>query len=1117
MKQVDAEVSFPQLEEKILEYWKERDVFQRSMDPQGVQKPIKENAGSGGTPDVRPDYVFYDGPPFATGLPHYGNLLPGTIKDVVGRFFTMKGYHVDRRFGWDCHGVPVEFEIQKTLNLHGSKAIKEYGIAEFNEECRKIVLRYTQQWREFVERSGRWVDFDREYRTMDLEYMESIWWVVKSLWDRGLIYEGFKCVPYSWAINTPLSNFEANLNYKVVQDPAVVLRFPIIEDGRYREVLGELIPAGVKAVFYAWTTTPWTLPSNMALAVGEGVRYLLVLSKRLNEVAILGKNLAPKFFAGLEIADGTPGCCDSTGSSPKMTADSDCVILGEVSGSDLLNLQYEPLFPYFEHCREQNAFRVYPGSFVTEDDGTGVVHLASFGEDDLKVFLERNIPIIDPVDDDGNFTAEVPDFAGMNVKDADPEIIRALKQSGKLVDHRTVDHSYPFCWRTDTPLIYKAISSWFVKVESFRDQLLHLNSTIHWVPEHLRDGRMGKWLEGARDWAISRNRFWGTPLPIWRCDSCGAIECMGSIAELEKKTDAKITDLHRHFIDHLCFPCSRGSAECPGEMKRIPEVLDCWFESGSMPYAQTHYPFENKESFEASFPADFIAEGLDQTRGWFYTLEVLSAALFGRPAFRNVVVNGIVLAEDGKKMSKSLKNYPPPELVMGEFGADAMRLYLLSSAATRAEELRFSKNGVREVVRQHLLPLWNAYNFFVTYGLVDGWTPDLAPKVPSSNILDRWIVSKVCSLVQGVDGALSSYHLYAAAQPILDFIDQLTNWYIRLNRRRFWSEAKLEQDMDKLQAYATLHRVLLAFVRVLAPLAPFISEEIFLNLSKGVKEIECDSVHLTRFPEVEEFVGATIDRELEEAMVFFEDVIELGRSIRSEQNIRGRQPLNCLTIIHPRREVLDRVKILENYIQEELNVKRVEFSQDESNFIELEAKLNTRDLGKILGPKLGSDGMKQLRDKIAALSTEDVRSLEMGNSLELCGIQLKASDLVIRRQAKLEGEAVKSSGKITVALDTQVSDSLLLEGLAREFVNRVQRLRKEFDFQVADRIVLSFMTAHTKVRDAIMEHKPYIMGETLAIELIEVAERESLTVAGMRTEVQEIDDKVIVIGLCVAL
>ncbi|MCC6953830.1 MAG: isoleucine--tRNA ligase [Deltaproteobacteria bacterium] len=1088
MKDVDTNVSFPAVERDILQYWKANDIFQRSMAPN-----LATTLGQGEHGEKRKAFVFYDGPPFATGLPHYGNILAGLIKDVIGRFFTMKGYYVERRFGWDCHGLPVEFEMQKQLQLNGAKEIREYGIAKFNEACRGIVLQYTEEWKRFVERSGRWVDMDHSYRTMDLDFMESIWWVIRRLWDRGLLYEGAKCVPYSFGLSTPLSNFEVNLNYKDVQDPAVTVRATLLTDVRTK--FGFSDAPNWPAAVYIWTTTPWTLPSNLAMAVGPELEYVFVANPANKELVLMSKTLAPNHFPTLE--------------SKEQHADGAPYIVGTVRGSDLVGLEYSPFFPHFESKRAEGGFQIYPGDFVSEEDGTGVVHLASFGEDDVAVFVKYGLPIVDPLDENACFTDAVPEFAGLNVKDADPKVIAWLKERGALVQHRTIEHSYPFCYRTQTPLIYRSISTWFVKVEEIRDELVQMNQLVHWVPEHIRDGRMGKWLEGSRDWAISRNRFWGTPIPIWRCESCAQILCVGSVDELRDLTRAEITDIHSHFVDELTFPCGK----CQGVMRRVPEVLDCWFESGSMPYAQAHYPFEGKEKFERNFPADFIGEGLDQTRGWFYTLLVLSTALFGRPAFKNVIVNGIILAEDGKKMSKSLKNFPPPDEVMEEIGADALRLYLLSSAVTRGEEIRFSKNAVRDVVRQTVLPLWNAYNFLVTYARVDGWTPANRLAESSPNLLDRWILSKMATLTKGVDAALSSYHLYAAAGPILDFVDQLTNWYIRLNRRRFWAGNLGTEKQDKLHAYTTLHRVLLSFARVLAPLAPFLSEEMFLNLRRGIPELQVDSVHLLPYPSVEEFSDVTIDADLEEAMELFEEVIILGRTIRNDHNLKVRQPLQKITVIHPNGDVLGRLQIFESYIREELNVKSVEYSSDEDSFVSLKAQLNLKLLGRQLGPKLGGEGMQRLREKVETLPTSELRALEAGERVTLEGVELELEHVLLKRVIKPGAEASASSGEVTVVLDTNLTQELRLEGLSREFVNRIQKLRKDLGLSVTDRIMVRYMTACSKLQTALTEQRDYVMRETLAVELTDVRVAGELKATAKSTSSQEIDGKPVVISI----
>ena len=1076
MHPVNNNPSFPEIEKELIKFWEENQTFQKSMSDSA---PTSIEEHSSGAKTKRKEYIFYDGPPFATGLPHYGHLLAGTIKDVVGRYYTMKGYHVDRRFGWDCHGVPVEFEIQKNLDLHGAKAIREYGIGNFNEECRKIVLRYSKEWEKFVKRSGRWVDFERQYRTMDLNYMESIWWVLNKLWQQGLVYEGFKCVPYSTGISTPLSNFEANLNYKNVQDPAITVRAKI----------HNVDQLGLKsdAYLYIWTTTPWTLPSNMAIAVGSEIDYCAV---KINDgLAIVAENRLENYF----------------GEEPEVVA--------KFKGTKLLGLEYQQFFPYFEEERANNAFRVYPGDkFVTDEDGTGLVHMASFGEDDLTVFQANNIKVVDPVDEDGKFEDVVSDFKGLHVKEADSKIIANLKQSGVLVEHKTIEHNYPFCWRTDTPLIYKSISSWFVNVEKFKDDLVKSNSDINWVPAHIKEGRFGNWLGNARDWAISRNRFWGTPIPIWKCENCEQQICLGSVKELEDRTSTKVEDLHSHFIDKLEIPCEKCRLDnVDSKMVRVTQVLDCWFESGAMPYAQAHYPFENKEEFENNFPADFIAEGLDQTRGWFYTLLVLSTALFGKNAFKNVVVNGIILAEDGRKMSKSLKNYPPVDKVMDKHGADALRLYLMSSPATKAEELRFSEEGVKQVLRQTILPLWNSYNFLVTYALVDNWSP--AKVEASENLLDRWILSKVSSLTKGVDSSLSSYQMYSASQPILEFVDQLTNWYIRLNRKRFWSGNTDTQKSDKLKAYSTLHKALLSFVRILAPICPFVSEQIFQNLKLGSSLENFESVHLTPFPVAEE----EIDLELEQAFSLFEDVIVLARTIRNQEGVKLRQPLSTLTVIHANQAELEGLKLLDTYLKDELNIKNVVYTNKEEEFVNLNAKLNTIKHGRTLGPKLGKDGMKELHGKIRALETDELREIEQGSkTLKFMDLDLGSDDILITRAPKKGLKACSSSGQVTISLDLNLTEELKLEGLAREFVNRVQKLRKDYNFSVADRILLKFMTVCPHISKAVNDFSSYIKAETLAIELVEAKEDKDLDVVGSSTHLpsaQEIDDKTVIISM----
>ncbi|NNF70018.1 MAG: isoleucine--tRNA ligase, partial [Acidimicrobiia bacterium] len=654
----DPSVDLPALDQRVLELWDRIDAFSRSVE----QRPPST------------EYTFYDGPPFATGSPHYGHILQGVVKDIVPRYWTMRGHRVERRFGWDTHGLPVEMEVEKQYELSGPRLIEEFGIAEFNEACRSMVQHTTNDWEDITRRIGRWVDFEDDYKTMDPEFMESVWWVMKRLWDKGLIYRDFKVLPYSYGATTPLSNFEANMDYRDVDDPAITVRLAVIEGTG---------PAGAGDHLTIWTTTPWTLPSNLAVAVGEDISYVAVI--------VTDGDHPGRYWVAEELAETVFG--------------EDPVIEARARGRELLGTSYEPPFQYFAEERDRGAFRVIASQDVNTEEGTGLVHMApAYGEADFVSLQAAGLDVlVDPVDAVGDFTEAVPDVAGMNVKAADADLIRLLKESGKIIDHRQIRHSYPFCWRTETPLIYKAIPTWFVNVEAFRDRMVELNKTIHWVPESVGRKRFGNWLAGARDWAISRNRYWGSCIPIWECDSCDELTCIGSREELQERSGVWLDDLHKHFVDDVTFPC----AACDGTARRVPEVLDCWFESGSMPYAQIHYPFENQDRFAQRFPANFIAEGLDQTRGWFYTLLVLSTALFDEAPFRNCVVTGLILAEDGRKMSKSLKNYPNPVHVLDEFGADALRAYLINSPVVKADPLRFSEAGVREVVRTVLLPLWN--------------------------------------------------------------------------------------------------------------------------------------------------------------------------------------------------------------------------------------------------------------------------------------------------------------------------------------------------------------------------------------------------------------------------
>ncbi len=1034
-KSVDPKVSFPKMEEDIVRFWEAERIFEKS---------ISQREGA-------EEFVFYDGPPFATGLPHFGHFVPGTIKDIVPRYKTMRGFRVDRRFGWDCHGLPVENIIEKELGLNSKTDIESYGIANFNEACRAAVLRYVKEWRTIMTRAGRWVDFDHDYKTMDPDYMESIWWVMKSLWDKGLIYEGHYILPYCPRCSTVLSNHELALGgYKDVHDPAITVRFRI---DALPAAFADRGLADGSAYFLAWTTTPWTLPSNLALSLGSDIDYVMV--KDGVERYILAEARLESYYK----------------------EPSKLEILWRKKGAELAGIGYEPLFPYFADARAQGAFVTVTGGHVTTSDGTGIVHTApGFGEDDLEVLKGTGIPTISPIDAECRFTSEVSDYAGVFVKDADKAIMDRLKAEGKLVKREQILHAYPHCWRCSHPLIYRAISSWFVRIEPIKKAMLEANQEIYWLPSHIRDGRFGKWLENARDWAISRNRYWGNPLPIWKCPDCAKTTCFGSRAEVEKVSGVRLTDLHKHFVDTVKVPCS-----CGGTMSRIPEVLDCWFESGSMPYAQVHYPFENKEHFEAHFPADFICEGLDQTRGWFYTLTVLAAGLFGKPSFKACVVNGIVLAEDGKKMSKSLRNFTDPVAVINEFGADALRLFLMNSAVTRGDEIAYSDEGVREVLKGLIIPLWNSYGFYVTYANIDGFTGAAGrSRLEPKNALDRWVLSLCESLVADVTAALEAYDMQRAITPIAEFVDSLNNWYIRRSRRRFWRSAPVGPggDADKEEAYATLARVLERLVLVTAPIMPFVTEEIWRNIrSPGSPE----SIHLAAWPEVD---AGYRDEELERKMASVRHAVSMGRAIRVQNDIKVRQPLKTVHLVT--RDQAERAVLaeMEGILREELNVKQVQFRDNEEELVEYSAKANFR----VLGKELGKD-MKLAAERIEGLSGSEIARLLGGSSIqiEVAGrsLGLTKDKLDIRRSERA-GLKVLNEGTLTVGLDTEIDEELLAEGYVRDLVRGLQNLRKEAGLEVTDRIRLS-VAGDEVLRKALELNMEFARSEVLALAVTWVA------------------------------
>ncbi|MEY2933410.1 MAG: Isoleucine--tRNA ligase [Pseudomonadota bacterium] len=1024
-RRVDARAAFPEQEQQVLALWEELDAFHES-----------NRRRAGGEP-----FVFYDGPPFATGTPHYGHLLTCTIKDIVPRYWNMRGHPVDRRIGWDCHGLPIEALAQDALGLAGTSQILALGVDSFNRQCRQMVLTYVAEWRKTVTRMGRWVDFDRDYKTMDADYMESVWWVFKQLWEKGRIYKSYRIMPYSYKLTTPLSNFEANSNYKVVQDPAITVAFRV--SGGLEKLGLSGLGAEDRVELLAWTTTPWTLPSNLALCVGPEIDYVCV--KDGNVVYILAEARLPEYQKvrpGLQVQK-------------------------RLRGSELVGLGYEPLLPYFPgHAR---SFVVLSDTFVSTEDGTGIVHMApAYGEDDFRICRAAGIELVDPLDAEARFDERVPEFTGQFCKDADASIIRKLKQEGKLFHQSVLEHSYPFEERTDTPLIYRAIDAWYVKVQDLRADLVAQNDAVRWVPPAVGSGRFGNWLRDANDWNISRNRFWGSCIPIWINESDPEDRiCVGSIAELEQLSGVRVTDLHKDVVDQVVIQRDGKT------YRRTPEVLDCWFESGAMPYAQVHYPFENPDSLDKFFPAQFIAEGLDQTRGWFYTLLVLGTSLFGKSPYENVIVNGMILAEDGQKMSKRLKNYPAPTQVLTDYGADALRAYLIDSPVVRGEPLRFSERGLQEIVRTVLLPFWNALSFFTTYAEVDRYHPRRkpAPALSERPDIDRWVLSVLQSLIADVNSEMEAYRLYNVVPRLVHFIDDLTNWYVRRSRPRFW---KSSDDGDKACAYATLYEVLVSFAQVLAPFMPFITETVYQRLVRPVDPSAPPSVHFCDYPKPN---LQAIDSGLEARMQVARDVVALGRKLREEQRIRVRQPLRKLTVVHRDPKLREMALASQALIADELNVKSLGAEADESAFTSITVKPNFKTLGKRCGPKL-----KAIGAELARWSFAEVARLESGGKVEVEGEALDLGDVVLQRSA-LKGAVVATNGDLTVVLDTELDPSLEREGIAREFISVLQNARKQAGLEVSDRIRVSWSSAAAEVREALAEHGTIVAREVLATEL----------------------------------
>ena len=923
-------IDFAQAENEILKFWEEERVFETSLE---LNKD-------------KPRFTFYDGPPFATGLPHYGHLLAGTIKDVVTRFAHQTGHHVERRFGWDCHGLPVEYEIDQTLGIKGPEDVEKMGIEAYNAECRKIVMRYSSEWVRIVKRMGRWIDFENDYKTMYPQFMESVWWVFQQLFNKGLVYKGFKVMPYSTACATPLSNFESGQNYKEVSDPSVIITFPVIVDGK---------PSNRNLL--AWTTTPWTLPSNLALCCNADLDYVELEDIKTGATYICLESRIEFVL--------------------KKNYQSTHRIVKKMKGSELKGLEYEPLFDYFKHFKKSGAFHVVTDGYVSAESGTGIVHQAPyFGEDDNRVCLAHKIIIKDgeivcPLDAKGRFVEPVQDFLGQYIKDADKHIIKHLKQKARMFKDATVNHNYPFCWRSDTPLIYRAVPSWFIRVEQFREKLLERNSSTYWVPDYVKEKRFANWLKDARDWAVSRNRYWGTPIPIWTSDDGQEIVCVGSISELESLSGVKVADLHREVVDKITIPSKQGK----GQLRRVSEVFDCWFESGSMPYAQQHYPFENQARFEDSFPADFIAEGIDQTRGWFYTLLVISTALFDKPPFKNLIVNGLVLASDGQKMSKRKKNYPDSTEVMGKYGADALRLYLITSPAVRAENLRFREEGVKDILKDVLIPWYNAFRFFsqnVQMYELDNKKPFVVIEqkhLRLENIMDSWITSFTQSLVKFVVEEMGKYHLYKVVPRLVKFVDNLTNWYVRMNRPRLKGQAD-GGESDTRTALSVLYHVLLNMSRLMAPFTPFISELLYKdlkNLLPGPESERATSVHHLSIPEV---VETQIDVNIERKVNNMQRVIELGRVIRDRKTLPLKYPLAKVVVISRDESIPKDVEELSDYIKSELNVLDLETTDNKDQYgVQV---IGQPDI-KLLGARLRGDsrGVIEAIKRMSELDLED--------------------------------------------------------------------------------------------------------------------------------------------------
>ena len=1017
-KRIENNIDLAKNENKISDYWLEIDAFQKSLD---IRKSSKI-------------FRFYDGPPFPTGSPHYGNLLAGVIKDIVPRYWTMRGYFVERRFGWDVHGLPIEMEVQKQLGLEDPQDIDEYGIAKFNEACRSQVQTNTENWEKITRKIGRWVDFENDYKTMDIGFMESVWWVFKELFDKDLIYKDYKVLPYSWAAATPLSNFEANMDYRDVEDPSIFFKLKARED--FNKIKKD-------DYFLVWTTTPWCIPGNLAIAVGKDIEYTRA-------------EIEGKFYW---IATDRLHELDDYDLKTNTTS----------LGKDLIGAEYVPAYSEFEEENIGKAFRLIHSDDTNTDSGSGLVSQApAYGESDFYSLKNAGITVIvDPVTLAGKFDQTIKGLEDMYVKDADNKIIEQLNERDLLFSSKREMHSYPFCWRTGTPLIYKAIPTWFVNVEKISARMVELNAETHWVPGFIGEKRFSNWLADARDWAISRNRYWGSCIPIWiNDDDPEDIICIGSIEELEKLSGVKADDLHKHFMDDIKIEINNKT------YTRTPEVLDCWFESGSMPYGQQHYPFENSKDFMEGFPADFIAEGLDQTRGWFYTLTVLSVALFDSVAFKNCITTGMILAEDGRKMSKSLKNYPDPEELLNNYGGDSLRAYLINSPVVRGEPLKFSEEGVKLVTRNVILPLWNSFSFFSNYANADNISKedlDQAAPVEERTLMDQWIISSLQSLIKTVNEKMENYYLYEVIPPLIDFIDELTNWYVRTNRKRFWKE-KDSNDIDKLNAFKTLHEVLLEFSKTMAPVLPFICEEIY----QGLTNEENKSIHLENYPEADSKI---INEELEEQIQIAKDIIRTARNIRLNLNLPNKQPLKTLSVITNNELLIKNIEVVKGIILDELNIKTIEYVKSVDKWYKFECKPNFA----VLGPKLGSE-IASFTKYLQSLNQSKIKEIINEGKLKYENFDILLSEIELRLVKENTADSHEIVDEFSINLDTDISDELYFERISREIVSIVQNQRKEMKFDITDRIQLEIVTDDTRAIKSAELFKDYISKETLATE-----------------------------------